>query len=362
MKILFVENAYPINTRTERMVGSLKETFGDDSVKVACWNRNNHPVIQEKKDYFIFNRNAAYASKIAKLRGMRGMYRFVKNICLSLLPDVIIASHWDALLLCAKAKNANAKLVYENLDMPTGSMPVRKILSIAERLALRKTDCITFASRFYLPYYERFNGHKIVIENKLPHQMCEHITPKKSDTDVLTITFLGGIRYVEIMENLIKAIGNNPHFKFNIYGGNVSYPEFNDVVAQYNNVEMFGPYDYCTVPKIYAASDVIWAAYPSDDFNVKLAISNKYHESICYGVPAIYSKNTKLGQMVAASGCGYTVDCYSVDDIQEIMQQIHADLASTPDKIKISMKKQRAGENFCWEEEVKPLIDYLKEI
>lgn len=357
MTFLIVEPAYPINSRTERFYQSITEIYGKDSVKVVCWNRDGRP-IEEDVNYFIYNKIVGYGNPKAKLNGLRGFYGYLKRHVAAIKPDYMLASHWDSLILAAKAKPKLTKLIYENLDMPTGNVLMRAVLGFIEKRALRKTDCITFASRFFVPYYSAFKGEKILVENKLPKSMCVPLL-KKEERSTLIVSFLGVVRHAMIMENLMKAIQDIPDVEFRIFGGGPFYDDIKKIADAYANVIMYGPYDYHEIPQIYAQSDLIWAVYPYHDFNVKLAISNKYHETLHFGVPGIFCKGTQLGDMVASEKIGISVDCDSVEDIRKAILNFKRNRQEMSLSMGENLKRVRTRENTCWEEEIQPFINYL---
>lgn len=358
MKISIVEPAFPINSRTERFFQSLEEAFGKGSVNVICWNRDGRPD-SGNTNYHIFKKNVGYANRKAKLIGLKDFYSYLSAKLKQLKPDFILASHWDSLILSALVKPKNSKIIYENLDMPTGKFPVRQLLRGFERRALSKTDIITFASRFFEPHYSDFKGQRFIIENKLPKEMCISLSPR-NHKDSLAISFLGVVRHAHIMENLMRAIQDLKDIEFKIFGGGPFYEQIKHISEKYERVTMYGPYNYKDVPQIYSQSDLIWAVYPYHDFNVKLAISNKYHETLYYGVPGIFCKYTELGDMVSSKKIGFAVDCDSVSDIHEVLSGILKDKNYIFNEMSRNLKKERENENSCWEDEISPFINYLK--
>lgn len=360
MKLIIVEPAYPINSRTERFYQSIVKYFGAESVKVICWNRDGRTLKHRQSNYIVYDKIVGYGNPKAKLKGLIGFKKFLNTNLAAENPDFILASHWDSLIISAMVKPHNSKLIYENLDMPTGSFPIRHILRTIEKWALRKTDCITFASRFFVPEYKLFKRKKILIENKLPQSMCVPV-PKNNEDSILKISFLGVVRHAEIMENLMKAISDIDNVRFDIFGGGPFINQISNIAERYSNVTMHGPYDYASLPDIYAQSDLIWAVYPYHDYNVKLAISNKFHETLFYGVPGIFCKGTKLGDLVQEKKIGLTVNCDSVEDIRQTINNYKRNKKALSNEIGINIQKFLAVENTNWEEEIMPFIYYLKQ-
>ena len=74
--------------------------------------------------------------------------------------------------------------------------------------------------------------------------------------------------------------------------------------------------------KLYQQTDVVWAAYPNKDFNVVYAISNKFHESLSFGIPTVYADKTCLGDFVVENHIGMAVDPYSEDAVKGLLEHI----------------------------------------
>lgn len=358
--ILLVDSSYPINTRNERFISSLRKSLGTSSIRFAAWNRDNRIVNERDKTMCIYQSSAKYGSKLLKSVKMYGYYKYLKNIFHNEHIDIVIASHWDCLLLCTLLKKKKQILVYENLDIPTSSnFIVLQVLRCIERICLYRTDAIVFASRFYKSLYTFYKGVNFVIENKLPFENCSSIkhclTPEKK----IVISFLGNIRYPEILRNLILAVGNCEGIHCNIYGDGPDFGKIKKIALKYGNVSVLGRYEYSEISKIYECSDVIWAVYPSKDYNVRYAISNKYHESLYYGVPAIYAEGTKLADMVEKDGIGYVVNPYSIDSIKQLFANLKKNGINDCNGIYDKLKKKQNSETKNWDEEFVPFIEYI---
>lgn len=362
--ILLVDSSYPMNTRNERIVASLRQSLPNVTIRCICWNRDGREVaIEDIDNLLIYNAFAPYGNKFRKLSRLWGFLRYLADIERELKPDVVVASHWDSLLLCALIKQRGQTLVYENLDLPTcSSRPLLRLLQIVEKLCLRRTDAIVFASRFFEPLYASFPRVKMVVENKLPSVISRPVVHRPLSASGLVLTYLGNVRYAKILLNLVEAVGSMEGVTCRIYGGGPDFERVACTASLHANVEMLGRYDYRDVPRIYEASDVVWAVYPSCDYNVRYAISNKYHESVCYGIPAIYAEDTELARMISKSGTGFVVNPYSVESIRNLVTHLRDYKAKTLGKAHLAMDKWRLKEYSSWEKEIKPLLDYMQGI
>lgn len=328
MKILLVDSNYPINTRNTKILNSLKEKNPDAEIIVCTWNREQLN-IKENKTYdriCVYNQRSKLGNKILKLFYIYGYYRFLRTINKEIRPDILIASHFDMLFLVSLIKDKNQILVYENLDIPTSNKKkVLDVLQWIERLALRKTDMISFASRFYLPLYDSFEGAKVQLENH-PTVTNNYILQNHSlKQNAINISFIGGVRYVEILKNLILASADYSNIMIRIHGYGHQYSILDEFIKKGNyqgKVILTGRYNYEDIPQLYNDSDLIWAVYPNDNYNVKYAISNKFHETILFSKPGIYSNGTKLGDLVKEEEIGLTVNSGKIADIKNMLSLI----------------------------------------
>ena len=190
-----------------------------------------------------------------------------------------------------------------------------------------------------------------------------HSQVKIDCNEPLRVMFNGAIRYPETMINLFEAAGNTPQIEILIYG----YPSGKDgelileKAREYNNIKYMGPYNYNDVPNLYSNADIVWGVYPANDFNVKYAISNKYHESIAYGIPGIYANGTMLGEMVKDSKIGFTVDAYSVKSIKLLFEELihNNNLLNT---VKENLLKHREETHLDWDSEFQAFKDFILRI
>lgn len=119
------------------------------------------------------------------------------------------------------------------------------------------------------------------------------------------------------------------------------------------NIFMTGPYKYEEIEHLYGSADIIWAAYPNKDFNVQYAISNKFHESLAYAIPAVYADKTRLGEYVVASSLGCQVNPYSVEDIRSLLIELYSNRERLL-QIHESLKRQYREEN-SWDDDFQTL-------
>lgn len=316
MNIVLLDTSYPINTRNQKIIDSFKKYYPDSVINVITWDRRAESVV-EVDNYHIYRRISPYGHQIMKLLNLLGFRRFVIDKLKSLNPNVVIASHWDTLVLLPKLRK-DQMLIYENLDLPTGSTIIRNIEAFAESRALRRVNLMIHASRFFEELYPK-NIHQVVLENK---PVFDVGTAGVNNSSKKRIAFLGTIRYYNILCNLVDAVKGKDKIELLFYGDGPDYNSIFEYTKGIKNIRFYGRYKYSDIVQLYNNADVIWAVYPNKDFNVKYAISNKFHESIALEKPCIFADKTRLGKYVVEKGIGLVVDPYSVGCISDLFDRI----------------------------------------
>jgi glycosyltransferase involved in cell wall biosynthesis len=355
-KILLVDSTYPINTRNVRLLSSLKKILGNYAdISLLVWNRDESEMPETDIVTYTYREPAAYGNALAKLFKLKGFGEYIRKVNQALKPDYIIASHWEVLWLCAKAKIKGQQLIYENLDMPTASNPILlRLLQLLERSSLRKADAIIHASRFYPDKYTFFKGKQVLIENRPPQSPAlNQVARQYAGNDPLRVAFTGIIRYFDVLKNLIDA-AENLQVEILFYGDGPDMGRLKAHAEGKKYVRFFGRYNYGEIAGIYATIDLIWAVYPSEDYNVKYAISNKFFESMVLNKPAVFAEDTELGRMVRQKGTGLAVSPYDGIAIRKLLSEIAANREMLAD---INRNISAAGEKLFWEDEEQRLAE-----
>jgi hypothetical protein len=236
-KILLIDSSYPINVRNNKIVKTI-EPFDSFEISVISWNRDNRKNIHylNCKEY-IYTSDTPYGIMWRKIVNLIPYSFFVRKKIKEIKPDYIIASHWDMLFITSLLKNKRSKLIYENIDMPTASnLFLYKILKNIEKYSLKKTDTIIFSSRFFTPEYDFFKREKYIIENK-PFKNIEFIKPAvfKHDSTNMKLSFIGELRYFDVMKNVMSAIKDLP-IDLLFFGDGPDIEKFKKFAHEYSNV------------------------------------------------------------------------------------------------------------------------------
>jgi glycosyltransferase involved in cell wall biosynthesis len=355
MKVILLDSSYPINVRNRKIIGTLKAKGVE--VRFIGWNRDGHSEDTVAAENFIYRKRSRYGNRMRKALNMWGYFKFIKRTIREYEPDCIIASHWDMLLITAILKKKGQCLIYENLDMPTSRNQVAlKLAKILEKHALRKVDGTVFASRFFAQLYAKDPGRQLVLEN-YPEKTFIYSGPLQRPAGApLKIAFLGVTRYFDVMKNLIDSVRDIDAVVLYFYGDGPDFASLKSYAEGIDNVYFSGRYLYADIGSIYSSIDLVWAVYPSIDYNVKYAISNKFHESLLTGVPAVFARNTFLGDMIEREGLGFSVDPYDIAEIKNLIVR----LKDNPSLLRnASNAILRSEQKLYWEDASLALIELL---
>lgn len=355
MKILIIDSGYPINYRNVKIAGSLAKEFGKDNIEILCWNRENLPENPYAYKTYFYKKTSPFGAFFQKFINLAGFGKFIKNIMDNERYDIVIASHWEVLFLVSLYKKKKQKLVYELLDLPTN--PFRRIQVVFEKIGLAKTDVISFASPFFSKLYSKYNIKKVTLENK-PAETFKVIPSPQKTNDVLHISYIGILRYPETMKNLIDSVRGNDRFKLSLHGRGAILEELKEYAADCKNIIFTGSYTADRLPELYATSDIVWAAYPKDDFNALYAVSNKFYECTLFAVPGIYTLGTELGKYVEQEKIGISVDSSSADEIRKTFEKLRTNRELLK-QMKESLEKRREIETL-WDDDVRKFIEAIK--
>ncbi|CAH7079815.1 Glycosyltransferase involved in cell wall bisynthesis [Vibrio chagasii] len=325
MKALLLSNSFPIHPRLLKLANYVETNDGVKKLDVCAWDRSNG---NNKKVHTsgVYSSDIGYGNKLKKLIHLFGFALHLRGIINKYSPDIIVCRYWDMFFLASLVSPKGVNIYYDVCDMPSNT-----IIRYFEKLCIKRADRIFLASRFFKPFYK----HKriVLFENKPDLSMISPVLDRLEYSSALSspikIAFIGKVRYFEVMKNMLVASNLNDSHSIivNIYGDGPDEQRLRDFCTDkgFTNVSFFGAYDYSDIAKFYTMNDVIWAAYDSDKFNVKHAISNKYFESLFFCKPAIYSKETQLGSMVEKDNIGFVVNESSTDDIGFLFSRLIAD-------------------------------------
>lgn len=230
----------------------------------------------------------------------------------------VFITTFDLLLVLNLIKfiNKKIKIIYQIRDLSKIQLSkkyISRIFSFIETILLKKISLLIVTSpKFYDSYYESiYSGNYIVLEN-IPNIEIWKNFQKKLQCNVLTIGFIGIIRYKPSLMSLIRAVeinnGNNISVNV-IFAGGGDVEDLKEAVVKKENFKFFGAYEYSKdIKTLYGKIDIIYAVYDNNDLNCQLAMPNKFYESIITKTPIIVASNTYVASLVEKLRIGTSID------------------------------------------------------
>lgn len=321
MKILAISDSYPIHPRLKKVS---RYFGGKEATTFLLWNRGDSE-IQGNIGEIVFNLPSVLGNKWGKALKLIQFRKAVKAHLNLTDYEVVICRHWQQLFLLLSISNKKKyEIIYDVCDMPN-----KKWIRYIESKLIKKTNVVVLASRFFFTDYTTKTKNLIVLENR-PWENVNNSEPtflevyEEKLNSVKHLTFLGRIRYGDILIRLIKCVQKNSEIVLNFYGTGPDEQKLIHFVNQnkIKNVFFYGEYSEKDIPSIYQKSDYIWAAYDNHLFNVKKAISNKFFETLTYQTPGIFAEDTELGALIDMQGIGLIVNPYSAESIEHCLKKI----------------------------------------
>lgn len=343
-KVLLISDSAPAHPRL-RKLGNL---FENHEIKFLLWNRGH--INSEEKDSFIFNSTIGYGNKLKILKEIPKLLFYMRRILKEYNPDIIVARYFLIGFIVSLISPKKIKIYYDVCDMPMyNNYILTRFLRITEKLILIRSDKVILGSRYFQDFYPKYSSKLIILENKVEKEVLNSNLNVRNNSQKLIISFIGKVRYIEILKNIAIACENLP-VVLNFYGDGSDIEEFKEFVEK-NKMEyinFFGRYNYVQITSYYEDADVILSSYPSRDRNVKYAIPNKFFEAIHFNKPIIVSRGTKLAALVEENNLGFSINCYDVTDIKNSIEEIVRDRDILQDKMN-SILNYKLKEDIYWD-------------
>lgn len=279
-------------------------------------------------NYFEFQ----YKFQSLSIHRVIAIFNFFRYINKTLVKETVenyFIFHVDSLdlyfiSLLFKLKYKGTKIVFEVRDLHKVQVSgiSRYFLICIERVLMIYLDILIITSPKYYSYYYRkiYKGHVYLIEN-IP-DLDEHMILSPKNDEILTIGYVGVIRYPIQILNLVSVIKKlnteGLKIKLKVWGG---IPPFlhDEIMTEFkssNMIEYLGAFNYSqSIYNIFNSFDILYSVYNTDFINVSLAIPNKYYEALFFRKPIIVASNTYISEIVKREGIGISVRSNSIEEL-----------------------------------------------
>lgn len=338
MKTLAIIIGFLPNPRIYKRIALEKQLY---NVHLICWDRGTDMQNKPSEDGYIVHciTEQASADPIKRILPYKRFFKKSMDILREISPNIIHVQGIDMLNVACKYKNkhkSDIHIIYEVADLHR--LLVDKQKSIIKRAAQRYLKCldkkrckeiellIVTSEKYVEKYFGAFvSQKKIFVFPNLPDLSAFKNYKKKAEIATFTVGFIGDIRYPRQMKNLIsaaRACNMNILFAGFEQCGN----EIEKLCEDYEKAEWYGRFDFKTeAAKLYEKCDVIYSVYDADMENVKVAIPNKFYESVYCELPIIVAKNTYLSELVEQWGVGVSVNHKDVEELKKVLISLSTD-------------------------------------
>ena len=243
---------------------------------------------------------------------------------------------------------------YEKKGHPIVSYIMRKLVSKFQNMAYK----IIYVNEQQTISMKDKNKKKLVwIPNYPETEKFNNI--QHVNSDILRVTYVGYVRHLEPLKNLIKAANELDNILVSIHGSGTYFNEIKQMEKEYKNVVVTGKFNHNDIAKFYENSDLIYIVYNQGNKNDETALPTKFYEAIITETPVIVSKNSLLEKVTNQNDIGFSVDGTDYLDIKNILLKIQTDKTILDKKIE---NLKMISKNYTWESVVKRLDDIYVEV
>jgi len=258
-------------------------------------------------------------------------------------PDIIHCGNLDMLFFAVIYKRISkrkVKIVYEigdlnkrtyNNSIRLDKVVVRKILIYLEKEMCKYVDRLVISTPYFWDqYYKNFvKRENVFLFPNMPEKAIFDRV-KESNSKILTIGFIGRIRYYNQIKMLLETVdeinkrNNKLTYSVLIAGVGPESDKLLNDLKKFNFIDYYGAYNYDKeIAEIYSKVDIVYSVYDSSNLNVRVAIPNRLYEAIVSERPIIVAKDTKLAEFVIENKIGFAVNSDNNQDLRELLTGIY---------------------------------------
>lgn len=291
-----------------------------NKVDLIVWNRDgNKDVKLEYKlnHLYQFEEKLLSENKKYKIRKFINFRKYCINILKNEKYDRVILLHTFPAFLLQKylVKFYKNKYIFDYKDLTyEKNYLFRKII---EKVVLNSKYTFV-SSEGYLNYLPKTN--KIYISHNIDYKML-HYRKKRNDKEKeeINISFWGIIRDYLINEKFINGVVKSNKLKLNYYGSQTECSKKLQKMSNDSEKIIFKGAYFNDEKYLFAEeTDLLHNAYDNNDFNMAVAMANKFYDGIILYIPQICNKGTLMGDLVEKNGLGTAIDFDDKDFCEKI--------------------------------------------
>jgi len=355
--VMILTNLFQPDVRVYKEASYLAE-IGHD-VEVLCWDRKNEMKSLPVEDVsgFRVRRFFPYSVPGTGIRQLKAYLSFVLK-CKKYLKDkqidFLYCHDLDGAIAGMFLRKKSVSLIFDMHEYYEGkckSTFKKSITKFTVDYVQNKSKSIVYVNEIQKFNINEKNVSKLIYLPNYPIA-SDFIGSEKSLSDKIRISYIGVVRQLNQLANLMEACKDIPDVVVNIHGSGVQYERIKNLAEKYKNVRVTGAYHFTESPKLYSETDISYIVYPMDNIQNIVAEPVKFFEAIITKTPMIVSKEMNISEMVCDKNIGFKVDGSSVEEIRNLVQTVSSNRAILTKKVE---NLDQIQDNYRWETIVKNL-------
>ena len=353
-------------SRDQRVLKEAKYIYelGYD-VEILCWDRENEFVAKEV-EYIDNVKIKRFFPKSLYGSGWRQIIPFIKFI-IELKKhlknqeyEYLHCQNLDGFIVGYLINNRK-KIIFDMREFYEGreKNKVKKlVIKNIVRFGIKKSHNIIYVNNTQISNIKQeYRGKLIYLPNYPSELLGKSI--KKVETNLLNISYIGGVRQYDEFKNLFEATKKIEKIRVNIHGMGTAYNRLKAIEDEYTNVNMTGRYNPSQTAELYGSSNIIYCVYSMNNENWRTAYPIKFYESIVTKTPIIVSKGSVLEEFLKENDIGFVVDGDNIEEIRLLIEDIKNNINILDEKVRNLEKIQF---EYTWENVVNNLNFIYKSI
>jgi succinoglycan biosynthesis protein ExoL len=330
-QIIFISSSKPSPVMLERI-----KIAKDNNKNPLCivWNRNEFFQLKSNLDFDIITYNIGnikfFFTRFLKIINFYfWLYRLFYTKKINNVD--IFCDSLDLLFIVVflkKRYNLYIRYCVEDLNQLQLNTNLSGIIfRFFESFINRYVDLLIVTSPMFIEsYYLSFLKCKYIIVENVPKRNVWNNFQRQTANRNFKIAFIGIIRYFNCLKALViasRVLFKNGHkLQISFIGDGDDYEKLKQFCKGDDFIKFTGSYNYDQdICNLYSDVDLIYSVYDYDISNVRLAMPNKFYESLITKIPILVSSNTYLESRVKEYGIGLGVNYKNILELVHILTQ-----------------------------------------
>lgn len=175
-----------------------------------------------------------------------------------------------------------------------------KVFSDAYRVVISSP-----AYKYFLPKAEYVLAHNYT---EFPKDTADAIRERHLNKDLISISFVGAVRYYEMNKRILDLFANDKRFKICFYGRGSEALESYAIERGISNVDFHGSFPQSKTLEFYKDTSLINNLYGNHNKFLDFALSNKLYHAAQLHIPILVCPETYMEEVTLEYGLGFVVN------------------------------------------------------